>query len=339
MSPYGVTLERRLQLGQEGTPGTAVAASAIWRGQANSILDERVVVHPPENVGYSAPMARVYTPFLAASYAMPDSEVTFEQGPYILAAAMKSLVTGVADGGTSTAKIYAYPWPVLLTNHTYKTFTLEAGNNNDARKMEYSFVDKWGISGAPKQALMWKGVHWVGRQRTAVTFASIAPPAVEPINFQMGYLYVDSGGGSIGATPYTNAWLGFDLACDSGLRSVPTGGNGQLYFSFAKPTGVTCTGSLTVEDDSQATGLETDWIANTLKLIRMKFTGSATGGAGGTYSVKTMIIDLAIYIDKIDILASQNGNDTKKVNFTVVYSPTDSLFGSMTFVNLLTALP
>jgi len=33
-----------------------------------------------------------------------------------------------------------------------------------------------------------KGVNWVGRQRTAGKFASIAPPAVEPGLFQMGSL-------------------------------------------------------------------------------------------------------------------------------------------------------
>jgi hypothetical protein len=85
--------------------------------------------------------------------------------------------------------------------------------------------------------------------------------------------------------------------------------------------------------------METDWVANTIKLIRMTFAGSATGGAGGTYTTKLFQIDLACAINKVNILSSQNGNDTKKVDFTAVYSTADSLFGTITVVNLLTTLP
>ncbi len=339
MTTYGVTKERRMQLGGEATAGTAVAATALFRGPANSILDNRPVEHPDENVGYNVDMGRVYTPNIGAEYDMPDCPVTFEQGPYIPNASIHSLMTGVADGGTSTAKIYAFPFSTKQADHTFKTFTVEAGNNNLAHEMEYAFIDKWGISGAPKQALMWKGVHWIGRQRTSTTFTgSLTPPSVEEVLFQKGKIYLNDSGATIGTTQKTGTWLGFDFNVASGLVPVWTG-DGNLYFIFVKPTGIKASGTLTVEDDATASGLETDWVANTRKMMRLEFAGSATGGTGGTYSTKLLRLDMALTIDKIDILQSVNGNDTKKINFTAVNSLTDSLFVNLTFVNLLATIP
>lgn len=337
---YGVTKERKCQLGRESisTPGTLVAATTIMRGPQSSIKDLRQLVRPDENVGYAAQLKRGYFPYLEAEYAMPDTEVTFEQGPYILDASIAALATGVADGTAS--KVYAYPFPTTVAAHTHGTYSLEAGNNNLSHVMEYAFVDKWGIGGASKQALKWKGVHWFGRQRTVQAFsASTTMPTVpEEVKFGLGKIYVNDTGASIGDTQKTNTWLSFDLTCDTGLQAVATG-DGNLYFSFVKPTGVKLTGKIIIEDDATATGMESDWVANTLKLVRMDFTGSATGSTGGSYPNKLLRIDLAMNIDTVSILNSQNGNDTKEVDFTGVYSIADSLFCTITFVNLLTTLP
>jgi hypothetical protein len=333
---YGVTLERKMQLGGETVAGTAVPATCIHRGPANSIEDTRVIVNPEENVGYNVPLARVYTPEVGAGYDQPDCEMTFE---YIheLPASIKSVVSGSALS-TGSGILYDYPFPTTSGSHTFKTFTLEAGNNAEAAEMEYAFVDKWGISGEEKKALMWKGVHWTGRQRTSTTFtASLSPIAVEEILFSKGKLYVDSTGGTIGSTQKTNTWLGFELNCESGILPVTTG-DGNLFFSFAKSTGIKLSGSIIVEDDSTATGLQSDWLANTIKLVRMDFVGSATGSSA-PYANKLLRIDMAIFINKVNTLDSKNGNDTRKVDFTVVYSIADALFANIKVVNKLAALP
>jgi hypothetical protein len=334
---YGVTKERSCRIGPESVAGTPVAATVILRGPENSILDTRKVDHIDENVALSVLTSRLNTPKIGAGYTMPDTEVTFEQGPYILNASIRPLLTGVADGGTSTAKIYAFPFPTTVSDHTIKTYTLQAGNNNLVHQMEYSFVDKWGLSGSFDQPLKWTGVHWTGRQRTVSSFTSLSLTKPEICNFDNGKLYVNNSFATIGTTQYTNAWLAMALTCAPGLIAQPTG-DGNLYFSFVKPTTVGLTGELTIEDDSQATGLESDWVANTLKYIRMKFTGTATGGAGGTYTTKLFQIDQCISIDIIDTLTSQNGNDTKKVHYTTVYDEAN-LFATMTFVNSLATLP
>jgi len=336
---YGVTKERGAQFGAESPAGTPHAATFIWRGPANSIQDTRKIdnVGERENVRYSAPLARLNMPEIGAAYTMPDAEVTFEQGPVILNASIRPLLTGVADTGVGhTAVIYAFPFPTTVSDHTFTPYTIEAGNNNLAHYMEYSFADKWGMSGVSNQAVKWTGVHFTGRQRTAQAFTGgLTPAAIEVVNFNQGKLYVNNSYATLGNTQYVNGWLGFNLACMPGLLAQPTG-DGQLYFSFVKPTGVKMTGDLTVEDDSDATGLETDWVAKTIKYVRMKFEGSALVGA--TYTKKTLIIDQCLYISSIDTLTSQNGNDTKKVHFSTVYDGT-ALFANMTFVNALAALP
>ena len=47
----GVKALRKVQLGLESTKGTAVAATALWRG-TGTIEDKREVVFPDEDIGY-----------------------------------------------------------------------------------------------------------------------------------------------------------------------------------------------------------------------------------------------------------------------------------------------
>jgi hypothetical protein len=336
----GITNERKMQFSWEGTPGTIEAARVIWRGPANSIEDQRSTYNPDENVGYAVELPRPYTPTVSASYSMPDSEVTFEQGPYIANACIAALVTGVADGGTSGAKIYAFPHAATAAAHTHKTFTIEAGNNNLSHVMEYAFVDKWGISGTSSDAkgLMWKGVHWTGRQRAAQAFTGALTPVLpEPVLFRKGKLYLDDATGTLGATQKTLTWLAMELNGDPGLEAVGTG-DGDLFWSYVQYKGAKITGSITVIDDATANGLETDWVANTNKLLRMQFAGSATSGTGGTYTTKLLRLDQSIWINKVNTLSSSNGKDTKKVDFTCAYNITKTLMMTMTFVNALATL-
>ena len=69
---------RKLQLGQEGTAGTAVAATAIWRGMG-TIHDIREVVFPEEDVGYIGGTDRSYIARYWSELSMPEVEATFEQ--------------------------------------------------------------------------------------------------------------------------------------------------------------------------------------------------------------------------------------------------------------------
>jgi hypothetical protein len=334
-----ITNSRKLQIGLESTKGTAVPATAIWRGPVTSIQDDREVIHPEEHVGLLILPNRTYTRAYGATYAMPQTEATFEQLPYILSAGVDDLVEGVANGGTTNGYVYAYPFATTTAAAAIKTYTLEAGNSQQAYEVEYALVDEFTLSGNAGEAVMVEAT-WKGRQRTKCTYtADLTLSTVEEVQFGKGKIYLNASGGTIGQTQLEKTWLGFKLNVKTGWVLVKTG-DGSLYPTFEKYIGAKITGSLIVEYDTTGVALEDDFAAGSTHLMRMRFLGAALTGTGGTYTTKALDIDAPVVFDKINTLDSKDGNDTIQVDFTAVYSASDTpTYPSITVCNLLSALP
>lgn len=109
----GVKDFRKFQIGREvkngGSPGTAVAATAIMRGVWIG-ADDTPRNFPAEDIGMLIENTRSYVPYVLGSIKQGPDPLTFEQFPYILAAAVRAVEVGQADGAGS-GKIYHYPWP------------------------------------------------------------------------------------------------------------------------------------------------------------------------------------------------------------------------------------
>lgn len=326
----GVKALRKIQIGRESTAGTAVPATEIWRGEGAG-EDQRTVVFPVEDVGYLSGVNRSYTPRVYGALDMSATPATFEQLPHILEAGVKT-VTATADG---SGYVYTYPLPTTAAN-TIKTYTLEAGDNQQAEEAEYAQCRSFGISGAPGEALMLTA-DWYGRQRTKTTFTSLSLTAVEEMLFQNTKLYIDAIGGTAGATQATNTLLGFELNVTTGMTPVWTA-DGQLYFSFSKTVQPEVLLTCTFEHDAVGVARRDDFAAGTARLVRLLTTGTALTGSGGTYTTKALQIDLAAKIDSIETIDEIDGNDVVRVTFRARYSSTSSSFATITVCNTLAAL-
>jgi hypothetical protein len=86
---------------------------------------------------------------------LEETEATFEQLPYLLAAGVENLVTGVADGGGS-GKIYQYDFPTTSKN-TIKTYTVEGGDDQEKEEFSYGFVETFKLSGKGGEAMKMSG--------------------------------------------------------------------------------------------------------------------------------------------------------------------------------------
>ncbi|CAK0770107.1 conserved hypothetical protein [Gammaproteobacteria bacterium] len=332
----GIEKLRFIQLGLESSKGTSVPATAIWYGKGG-MSDDRTIVYPDDNVGYLVDVDRSYVSYLLAGIDFDENDATFEQIGYPLSASVLDVVSGAANGGTSNAKKYAYVVPAT-SQPTTKAYTIECGDDYQEYEAEYCFCQSWSLKGAPKEAVKIAS-KWLGRQMAKSTKTTLTLQPVETILFQKGKIYADAVGGTIGSTQLTNTWLGFEMNYDSGIKEVPSG-DGNLYFSFTKCTGPKITGSFTFEHDASGVAEYDDFVAQTAKKIRMEFLGSATGytGSGGTFSTRALRIDLCARIDKVDKLASVNGNDILKVSWSARYNATAALTAEITVCNLLTAL-
>ena len=332
---YGVTKLKKVQLGQEGTPGVSAAATALWLGDVK-LTDNRTAIYPAENIGYLGQVDRSYIPFTDATADFSEVESNFEQIHYPFAAGISSVVSGAANGGTTNG--YKYVYPLATTSApTQKTFTIEGGDNSQAYKALYGFAEEIVIKGNPKESVKISSKWHAGAMAKATFTGGVAIPTVEQILFQNGKIYADAVGGSLGSTQLTATWLGFDMTIKTGLVPIFTG-DGSLAFTFVKCVGPDVTGTITFEHDATGIARYDDFVAGTTKQVRMLFTGSALTGSGGTFSTKALQLDMSMKITSIILLDSVNGNDTVKLNYRAVYNPTANLYWVGTVCNTLAAL-
>jgi hypothetical protein len=316
MPNYGAFSANTIQLGREATAGTALAATAIWRGPANDIEDARVIIAPDESVGILAPTSRTYIAQHAAMLSIPDTELTFEQVGHILDAGIEVATPGIAPNYQR-----AYAYPVNATAKAIKTYTIETGNTiaGDGNRMSYAFVESFTLSGRVGEA--WKvSSNWRGRTKTANALtAALAVPAVEEALFSKTQLYIDAEGGTIGTTVKAGVLLEASVQVTTGIVPVFTG-DGALHFTQPKniPPTIQYTLTMELESDAAVATERTAHQAQTVRLIRLRCAGSA--------ATKQLTIDLAGKHTSFGGYQNSNGNTTVQVSGEAKYSSVASLF-------------
>ena len=325
---------RKLQLGDEVTAGTAVAASTIWRGMG-VIHDIREVNFPEEDVGVLGGTDRSYIGRYWSELSMDAVEATFEQLPYILEAGVAE--ESPTQDGAGSDYIYNYLAPTTAQN-TIQTYTIEGGDDQQAEEFDYAFVQSFNLSGEGQGALM-MSADWMGRETTNTTFTgALSIPTVEEIIVNDGTLYIDDSGGSVGSTAVSSTLFGIDLQWDTGLEAY-WAVDGSKDFSLHKFTTDEIVLNLTYEHNASAVTEKAKYRAGDVRLIRLLFEGSAVATPGTTYSNKSLIIDLAGVYEDWSALEDQNGNDVVTATLRCRYSVADTLKADVTVVNELSALP
>ena len=318
-STYGTDPYSAVQLGRETTPGTAVAATTIWRGPFGAPEDTRIRKIKEESVGSLIPAEINYDTRLGAKLAMPSTELTFEQLPHIFEAGIE---TATPTGAGPYVRTYSFP---LTTARTPKFYTVEAGNvlvALDQMEIPYSFITEFELSGKVDEAWMmagtWEGQRWVNAAMTG----SIAVPAIEPAIFGLTKFYVNDAGGTIGTTQVSGKLLEATIKCKTGIQFVPAG-DGNLYpvaHKFVKPE-ITFTMAYELEQDGAASFVATErakWVAKAGRLFRLDTPGSI--------AARNVKFDFFGIYDKFGAYENSSGNVSVKIEGHCGYSSTDSLF-------------
>jgi len=314
----GVKKLRRLQMGREGTPGTAVEATDTWRG-VGTIEDVTLIVFPDEDIGLYPQTTRSYIPSKQARLTMDETPATFKQIRHVFEAGIQAAVSS-ADGAGAGWKS-EYPFPTTVSD-TLTTYTIEGGDNLECEEMEYAFVEHFNMSGAPGEAVMLTA-DWVGRQVSTSAFTSTATcstPTVEEILFSLGKLYIDDDtlAGGVATTQIESTWLEFNLDVVTGWQPVTTG-DGQLYFTYIKNIGPEITLDVVLEHNATSLTEKDDWKIERGKIVRMTFEGS-TYTDGTSYSKETLWLDLAGKFEKFEKIGERAGNDVLEATFKGGYS-------------------
>jgi len=317
----GIKKLRKVQFGLEVTPGSAVAASVLWRG-LGMLDDQREITFVDESIGVLAGTDRTYTARVKAQCDLAETPLTFEQLPLLLCIAIDDLTSGVADG-SGTDFIYTYTGG-QTSQPGYKTFTVETGDNQQAEKCAHMFASEIALKGASGEAWMMSGTL-IGAEVENTTFTpALSVPAVETALFNKTKLYIDDGGGTIGTTQKSNTLLDCEITIRSGLMPKETA-DGELYFSFVNQGAPDATMNVTFEHDGTATAEKTAWRDETTRLIRLLVEGSQFSTPGTEYTYHTLQIDMAGKWEKFDPIDDVDGNDICKGTFQSRYSSADAL--------------
>ena len=334
----GIKALRKIQLGQETTAGTAVAATGMWRGSGN-MEDNRETVFVEEDVGYLSGLDRTHIPKVEGYVTFEESPVTFEQLGYILSASASGIVQGTQDG-TGSGYTYTYNFPTTAIP-TLQTYTIEFGDNLQVEEMAYAHVPSFSMTGAGGTAVRCSA-DWVGRQVANSSFSSVTAPTVDSVLFGKGKMYMNAASQSFGASQLTNHLLGFDLSVNTGIVPIYAA-DGNLYFSFTKvtPSEITC--DFTMQFDADAVAHKAIWrsdneLGSSTRNIRLDFTGPALTTSGTSYANKLLRIDLTGKWESISGLEDADGTDTVTGSFRARYNTSASNYCKILIVNELSSL-
>jgi len=328
----GLKALRKIQFGPELVAGDATGCTQAWRG-LGTMEDQRTVAFADEDVAIMQDTNRAYVPKLQAAITWDSVPATFEQLPYVFNAGIKLVTASVSGSGC------AYIYPVATTSaNAIQTYTIEAGDNQQATEMEYSFVKSFTLDGKAGEAWM-VTADWIGRQVADCTYtAGVSLVTVEEMLFSKSTLYIDPVA-TIGNTTQSNTMLSATLAVpDTGNVPVFTADN-ALYFSYQKQQrpGDQMTLAVTFEHNASSETELAAYRAKTPRGIRIKTLGTALATAA-LFTNKTMIIDAYGVWSKFDKLGEQDGNDIVVGTLRIGYNATSAKALEITVVNEVAAL-
>ena len=269
----GIASLRRIQIGEESTKGTAVAATAALLGTL-TMKQSPTIYKPKDERANMAENTRSVLVGKIADLAW-SGEVTFEQILY-------PLHMGVAGNISPVSGDSSYIWnfaPSLVSAGTFDSFTIEYGDDIQANEVEYCMASQIEISGGMNEPLK-ATVTIFGKQMTQCTFtASLTPPSVEDVLTQMGRVYIDDEDGAIGTTEKSATLISFTLTINTGLTPIRHG-DGTITFSGYQEGEKGVSLQMTLAFNS---GVEAERNSyhdgETLRLVRLEFPGGNVAAA------------------------------------------------------------
>lgn len=263
----GIKALRKIQIGEEGTKGTAVAATAALLGVL-TMKDSPTIYRPIEEQASLADFRRSFKVANLADLSF-DGDVTFEQILYLLHMGILGSVSGVGDGD---AKTWTFT-PNLTGTGTFDSFTIEFGDDVQAWEAEYCMARAIELSGVMNEVMKVRGDIF-GRKLTPISFTEgISPPTVEPVIFQRARLYIDNEDGTIGTTEMASTLISCNFAINSGLTPKRYA-NGSKDFSAYNENVKGVELRMTFAFNSGAATERLLFDGETLRLIRIVAEGS-----------------------------------------------------------------
>ena len=301
------TVVESVQIGQETTPGTAVACPTTLRSMS---LDIKIAgdddVFRPDGHKFNA----VVVPGMEWSTFSLTGKPTYTEICYVLEALLGHVSPSVPSGGTLTnLRVYDYADTAVATP---KTLTIMKGSAVRAEKLAYGLVTDLGFGFSRKNGLTLTGAG-IGQQFTDGITMTASPTDVPliPVAGKQIDVFLDSTAAGLGTTKLLRAF-----AIEPGV----TGAYGPIWplnssnASFGAAVDLALGTACKIQLESDAAGMAqlTQYRSGDLIFLRTLATGPVIEVVAGTPPVNLtylLQIDLALGVNK----APSPGNDVDGV--------------------------
>jgi hypothetical protein len=261
---YGLVPFRKLQLGVEATPGTAVAATEVLYGKLTPKQADELWHKPDQDRGLLA--MYVETPFQVGN----EIELDFEGEAndrllvHILSNAIRGNITPTQPDDSNEPNHYRWEFQPSMTapntpdqTNGIDTFTLEYGDNVQAYEVKHVYTVSVEITGEPNEPVM---ISWTirGQDITETTFtAALSGPSVQYFPFNNANFYIDTSYAGIGGTAVTGLLRAFTWTYETQFTGR-IAADGSMFFGSLSEDKKTVNLELTYYRDSTNSAAEFD---------------------------------------------------------------------------------
>jgi hypothetical protein len=331
---------RKIQIGEESSPGTPVAAAEVGYGTLTTFEEERTLEQPDEDRGSLA--RNMADDFFTGEEAhlVWTGDVNTRHILYALSMAIRGNISPTQPDSTNQPLAYLWTFaPGLTTANTpdiangIDTFTIEFGDTTQAYEAEYCFATRLEISGAPNAPCKFT-CDITGRQQTDTTFTgALTAQTVQRFPFNLGKFYIDTSGAGLGGTQKTSTLKGFTWTLETMFVPRYTA-DGNLYFAAVDEDKKKVELSLIYAWGATADAERTKYEGRTTTFPRIELLG-ATELDSGQSNPPYVYLDLAIRYTSWPTWGQDAGLSTCEVTAESVY---DSTWAKMFEVAVLTEL-
>lgn len=319
-----VTNLKRVQLGQEVTWGTSVAATALLMGVTESSLEIADEVYQAEEQGWLAPSI-LAAEVKQSAVATIAYDLSYEDILFLLDGLFGDCTPTGSDPYTWA---YAAPGSAVVAPREY---TVEYGMADGEYEMTGAIFNDCTISGDVDGDGVWKAsCNLIGKKAEASAMASLSRRGVVLIRVHNTLLYIDASGGTIGDTEVASSLISFELSVDPKYHLKTFGGSiNPASFGYDRWEGqLTIVAEFTAAVKAYVDALLTPEAV--VKLIRLK----------ATTGTKQAQIDFSGYVvDGVKLFEDRDGNVTVSLTFQGRYNSTLGNWLKCEIVNGVATLP
>ncbi|MDW8293587.1 MAG: phage tail tube protein [Anaerolineae bacterium] len=211
---------RRVQIGQQTTFGTPVAATAIIRGVTDASFDVVNQTEVVQEIGLVTGSSIV-----PGSARMAEGSITFVPSYQDI----RYVLQGVFGAPTTTgaADPYTHTWtaPALQALPSPQIYTIEYGVAGMAYRVNTAIINEFTLTSAAGENVECE-VNFAARSiDTLASLATLTPRAVDPLSHTHARLWINTNASAYGATEITGALIRAEWNVNTGRHMKLFGGS------------------------------------------------------------------------------------------------------------------